>query len=267
MVEARGIGDAEWPAPVDVVNEHGRSDVVLLCEHASGHMPAEYADLGLTPADRFRHIVWDIGAAAVTRGLATRLDACAFLGNYSRLLIDLNRPLCSATSIPVRSEDTFVAGNSGLEESERERRVDRIFRPFHDRVATHLASREAIGRPTRIVAVHSFTPVFHGKRRPWHAGVLYDKSRAFGDAVIERLRDGSALNVDANVPYVISRDEDYTVPVHGEDRGHDAILIEVRQDLISSPAGVTEWIDRLATAISGSLQIAAPSQTIESMAR
>lgn len=251
MIEAReGHGD-DWPAPVDIANERGRSDVVLLCEHASSHIPAEYADLGLSAADRFRHIAWDIGAAAVTRGLALRLDAVAFLCTYSRLLIDLNRPLDSPASIPVRSEDTFIAGNAELADAERRRRTERIFRPFHDRVAAHLAGREAARRPTRLVAIHSFTPVFRGKPRPWHAGVLYDRSRTLGEAMIERLRGDGALTVEANVPYVVDRDEDYAIPVHGEDRGHDAILIEIRQDLISSPAGVEEWIGRLAEAIAG----------------
>ena len=240
----------DWPPAVEVINAAGASDIVLICEHASSHMPAEFADLGLGPEDRRRHIAWDIGAAAVARGLSERLDAPAFLSGYSRLLIDLNRPLSSATSIPQRSESTDIPGNADLAESERARRAEKMFTPFHDRVATHLDARQRAGRPTRIVAVHSFTPVFFGVARPWHAGILFDRSRTFAEQVIARLRLDPAMNVAANVPYVISRDEDYAIPVHGEDRGHDAILIEVRQDLLSSAAGIAEWTDRLAAALS-----------------
>ncbi len=83
----------DWPDPVEIYNEDGSSDIVLLCEHASHHMPSEYGDLGLSSVDRLRHIAWDIGAAEITRGLVKRLNAPAFLSTYSRLLIDLNRPL------------------------------------------------------------------------------------------------------------------------------------------------------------------------------
>ena len=98
--------EGDWPQAVEVLNEHGRSDIVLLCEHASNHMPAEYGRLGLEASHLQRHIAWDIGAAEVTRLLSARLDAPAFLSGYSRLLIDLNRPLGTLGSIPVLSEDT-----------------------------------------------------------------------------------------------------------------------------------------------------------------
>ncbi len=83
----------DWPPAVEMVNAAGRSPIVLLCEHASCHIPADYGRLGLPEAEVKRHIGWDIGAADVARGLSARLDAPLFLGTYSRLLIDLNRPL------------------------------------------------------------------------------------------------------------------------------------------------------------------------------
>jgi predicted N-formylglutamate amidohydrolase len=239
----------DWPQPVEVLNEKGQSDIVLLCEHASNHMPAEYDGLGLDAGQFERHIAWDIGAAELTRRLSARLDAPAFLGTYSRLLLDLNRPLGSPGSIPVRSEDTDIPGNAGIGELEAARRAQRMFTPFHDRVAGHLDIRVQKNRPTRIVTIHSFTPVFLGVSRPWHAGVLYARATAYGEALLSALRADSALNVAANVPYVVSRDTDYAVPVHGDDRGLDAVLIEIRQDLVADVDGIERWCDRLATAL------------------
>src|SRR6185312_16945075 len=74
--------DNDWPEAVEVLNETGRSNIVLLCEHASNHMPAEYARLGLDAHHLRRHIAWDIGAAELTRRLSARLDAPAFLATY-----------------------------------------------------------------------------------------------------------------------------------------------------------------------------------------
>ncbi|MER8955152.1 N-formylglutamate amidohydrolase [Mesorhizobium sp. M0833] len=212
-------------------------------------MPAEYARLGLDSSHLQRHIAWDIGAAAVTRLLSKLLDAPAFLSSYSRLLIDLNRPLGSSGSIPVQSEDTDIPGNVGLDPAERNRRAEIMFAPFHDRVAAHLDERAKQGRATRIATIHSFTPVFLGVGRPWHAGVLYDQAIEFGQAVLAGLNIDGALNVAANEPYVISRNGDYAIPVHGDDRGIPAVLIEIRQDLLASRSGIEEWAKRLAAAL------------------
>ncbi|MCV3210058.1 N-formylglutamate amidohydrolase [Mesorhizobium sp. YC-39] len=238
-----------WPAAVEVLNENGRSDIVFLCEHASNHMPAEYSQLGLDASHLQRHIAWDIGAAEVTRLLSALLDAPAFLSGYSRLLIDLNRPLGTSGSIPVLSEDTEIPGNVGLDAAERAKRAEIMFTPFHDRVAAHLDRRAKAGRPTRIATIHSFTPVFLGKSRPWHAGVLYAGGKDFGEAILAGLRVDTALNVAANVPYVISRDADYAVPIHGDDHGIPAVLIEIRQDLLANRSGIEAWANRLAAAL------------------
>ncbi len=48
---------------------------------------------------------------------------------------------------------------------------------------------------------------------------------------------------------MIARDGDYAIPVHGDDRGIPAVLIEIRQDLIGDDAGIREWADRLARAL------------------
>lgn len=239
----------DWPDPVEVLNEAGTNDIVLTCEHASNHIPAEYAGLGLPPHELTRHIAWDIGVAAVTRELARRLDAPAFLGTYSRLLIDLNRPVDSPTSIPVRSEATDIPGNTGIGEEEKQRRIERMFTPFHDRIEALLDAREKQGRKSRIVGIHSFTPVFHGVQRPWHVGILYGQSKDYAEALMTELRRDPALVVDGNVPYIIDRLEDYAIPVHGEDRGYPAVLVEVRQDLLLTDAGVQEWTDRLYAAL------------------
>ena len=234
-----------WPEPVELINRAGKSEIVLLCEHASNYIPHEYEGLGLHAADLERHIAWDIGAAELTRRLSARLDAPAFLGCYSRLLIDLNRPLDAPGSIPVRSEETDIPKNMELDGEERSFRVDKLFRPFHLAIEAHLADRQKRGLPTCIVSVHSFTPVFIGQARPWHAGVLYGQARGFGEMAVELLRTNPGLVVAANVPYVISHDGDYAVPVHGDHRGLPAILLEIRQDLLADNVGIDTWTDRL----------------------
>jgi len=240
----------DWPPAVEILNSAGRSPFVLICEHASNHIPAEYAKLGLEDKELVRHIAWDIGAANVTRALSERLDASAFLAGYSRLLIDLNRPLHVADSIPLRSEATDIVGNHSLSETERERRARLMFHPFQDGLRTHIHERATAGRRNILIAVHSFTPVYLGQSRSWHAGVLFDKAEALGQALIAQLSRDPLLNVGANVPYSVSAEADYALVVHGDLLGNPAALIEIRNDLIDDDAGVAEWTDRLAQALS-----------------
>lgn len=236
------------PPPVEVVNEGGTSPCLLICEHASRFIPASYGGLGLPEHELSRHIAWDIGAADVARALSALLDAELVLAGYSRLLIDLNRPVGSPSSIPDVSETTSIPGNTGIGHKERARRIALYFDPFHAEVGRIIAAREAAGRPTVIIGVHSFTPVYMGFARPWHAGVLYRQSQAFGHALAEAL-GGAERFIAENEPYQIDDDGDYTVPVHGEARGLDAVLIEIRQDLVGDTDKARAWAARLATAL------------------
>ncbi len=236
------------PPAYGVVNPDGASPYVLVCEHASPRIPRSLGDLGLPQPDRMRHIGWDIGAQALALGLSAALDAPLFVANYSRLVVDCNRPLGAASLMPEVSEDTSVPGNRGLTAADRQRRIEALFHPFHDAVARRLDARQAAGRPTLVVGVHSFTPQFKGQNRPWHAGILFDRARDFGQALIATLAEDTALIIAANEPYRIDAD-DYTVPVHGDARGLPAVLLEIRQDMIGDAEGVGNWIARLTRAL------------------
>ena len=235
-------------AAVTAVNERGKSPIVLLCEHALNHIPAEFRQLGLPEYELKRHIAWDIGVASLSRRLSASLDAPLFLAGYSRLLIDCNRPLGAPTSIPEISETTVIPGNIGLDGAAREARAERFYWPFQRAVSAHLDGRREQSRPAIVVGVHSFTPVFKSIARPWHAGVLFRKSVRLGRALVEAL-SAPGLVVAANQPYQIGDLTDNTVPVHGEARGLEAILLEIRQDLLSDEAGIAMWANQLAAGL------------------
>lgn len=236
------------PAPCEEVNLEGSSRFVLTCEHASNFIPECYNRLGLSDADLQRHIAWDIGAAQIARVLSARLNAPLFLSGYSRLLIDCNRPPGSSTSIPELSENTIIKGNHSVSEDERKKREDSFFWPIHMAIERFLDRRKNADSATAIVGIHSFTSVFMGNSRPWHAGVLFRKSVAFGQSLVDALAECGG-NIAANEPYKIDDDGDYTVPIHGELRGLPAVLIEVRQDLIGDAAGIQTWSSALARAL------------------
>src|SRR5208282_913804 len=124
---------ADEPAPVTVYNENGASPILIVADHAGNFMPRALDRLGLPQAECQRHIAWDIGIAAVCRFVAEAIDATLVQQNYSRLVIDCNRPPGSETSIPEISELTPIPGNIGLSEGRKAVRLREIFRPYHDR--------------------------------------------------------------------------------------------------------------------------------------
>lgn len=102
------------PNAVTILQADGDSPYVLVCDHASARLPQSLDTLGLNEGDRVSHAAWDIGAAGVSRLLALRLEAPLALQNYSRLVIDCNRPLNSPDSIPRRTEWNEISGNMAL---------------------------------------------------------------------------------------------------------------------------------------------------------
>ena len=228
------------PAPVTVLRGDGASPFLLIADHAGNAVPAALGRLGLPQSELERHIGWDIGIAGTTARLSERLDACAIMQAYSRLVIDCNRPLASPGSIAERSDGTEVPGNLGLDARQRRQRVDEIFSPYHARIAAELDRRAAAGRPTILVAMHSFTPSLAGRDRPWHAGVLYQRDARFAHALLEALRGEGDLVVGDNEPYDGALRGD-TMYRHCIVNGYAHALLEIRQDLIADAAGQQAW--------------------------
>ena len=232
------------PAPVARINADSSSPFLLVCDHAGQHIPAALAGLGITQAELDRHIGWDIGAAGVTIGLAELLGAPAILQAYSRLVIDCNRRPGHATSIAPASDGTTVPGNTGTPPAWHAEREAEIFLPYHRAIADHIDHALAAGEPPAVIAVHSFTPRMGGQDRVWQAGVLHNHDPRLALAIAELLR-AEGLIVGDNEPYALSDDSDYTIPVHAEARGLANLELEIRQDLIATPAGQVEWAELL----------------------
>jgi predicted N-formylglutamate amidohydrolase len=241
-----GPGD---PAPVERFNEAGGAPIVLLCDHAGRAIPGALDGLGVEPAVLERHVAWDLGAAEAARHLALRFDAPLVLSVYSRLVIDCNRRLGDSTSIPVLSDDVEVPGNRDLTAAQRQARADEIFRPYHEAVAALVEAVLARGQAPAILSMHSCTPVFNGFVRPWHYGVLWNRDGRIAEPLIAALARESGVVVGDNQPYSARDRHGYTLEIHAERRGLPHVLVELRQDLVDTHHGVTEWARRLGDAL------------------
>lgn len=232
--------EASDPAPVTVLNAQGRSPFLLVADHAGSAIPKKLGDLGVSAADRARHIACDLGIRALGEALSQRLDAMLIEQHYSRLVIDCNRDPARADAVPVVSDGTDIPGNR-IDEVERARRIGEIHRPYHEAIGAAIDDRTARGEPVILIALHSFTPVMQDFTRPWHAGVLHHRGRTgFALRVLDRLRVTSGLTVGDNEPYEMDG-TDFTIPHHAYARKLDYAELEIRQDLLALEAGVSHW--------------------------
>ncbi|MCK7612923.1 N-formylglutamate amidohydrolase [Roseibium sediminicola] len=232
---------------VAVENAEGAGPIVLVCDHASNFFPPPYdTSLNVSEADKSAHIAWDPGALGVARGLSRALDAPLVFTTVSRLIIDCNREESRADLIPCLSETTEISGNRDLSPEEKSFRIDLAHRPFHTAIDKVLNERKDRDLPSAVVSIHSFTPVYKGKSRPWEIGLIYETDRRLADPVLADLAARGDLTVGDNEPYSPADGVYYTIRRHGEDRQLPCLMIEIRNDEITTPEEEARWSDLLA---------------------
>ncbi len=226
-------------------NPEGRGGVVILCDHASNHIPPELDGLGIDPAYLQTHIALDIGAAEVSRYLSDALDSPAVLAAVSRLVVDPNRDYNTQNPIPEKSDGVRLVANEGLDDEARQERLKRYFHPYHKACEDLVSAQLAQGIKPVIIGLHSFTPVMNGRVRPWEIGFLYNDDARLYQAMRGPLEERWGFNVGDNEPYS-GKELYYTMNRHGAAHGLLQATIELRQDLIADERGQRYWADILA---------------------
>ncbi len=214
-----------FEAPFEVRGGSARSGVFLTCEHASERLPSGYdwhaADRRLAGT----HWAYDLGAAELVHDIADAVDAPAFLARFSRLLVDLNRPEDAPTLFRPDAEGAPVELNRALTDEEREHRLARYHRPYHDGLDVRLGAHDA----RVLFSVHTFTPVYEGAPRAMEVGVLFDREEALAEELAATLARAGFV-VAMNEPYSGRAGLIYAAERHATTHDRRALEIEVRQD-------------------------------------
>ena len=228
--------------PAEFFNSTGTSPYVLICEHASNHVPKALANLGLGAEDLERHIAYDIGAAGTARILSRLLNAPLILQRYSRLAYDCNRPPESESAMPEVSEIFSIPSNRGLSPEQRLARINGLYRPFMDAIAAFLDERAAKGQHTVLASIHSFTPIYKGKERTLDLGLLFDHDPWLANFMLKAFPGDKAR---LNEPYGPKDGVMHLMNAHAAPRGLKHVMIEIRNNLIQDHAGQNTWANHL----------------------
>ena len=239
------------PEPSHAHIEAPAGPLLFICDHASNAVPRDYATLGLDEEDFAAHIAFDIGAADVTHALAEAFGAPAILGRWSRLLVDLNRGIDDPTLVMQLSDGRIIPGNRSLPRAEIDKRIAHFHAPYHRAIEAAIAGARRNGFIPAIISIHSFTPVWKGKRRPWEVGVLWDRDGRLAQPLLRELAQAGFV-VGDNQPYSGELEND-CLYVHGTMNGLPHALIEIRQDLVATPEAAQAFAIRLRPVIARAL--------------
>lgn len=138
--------------------------IIITCEHAGNVVPEKYSSLFAGSAAVLNsHRGWDPGALDVASTLANKLQAPLFRTAITRLLIEVNRSLDSAT--------LFSEFTSELYANEKATLIAQYYLPYYHSIEEAIRQSE---KPVLHLSIHSFTPVFNGTTRTVDIGLLFD---------------------------------------------------------------------------------------------
>ena len=210
--------------------------MLVSCEHGGNRVPAEYRPLFEGAADVLAtHRGLDIGAADVARAFGRRLGVKPFLGQVTRLVVDLNRS--------PRNRNVFSQYSRSLPAAQRAAALAEHYWPYRNAVESAVARAVAAGERVLHVSAHSFTAVLRGAVRNCDVGFLYDpRQRAevrFVEAWYAALAAAApALVLRRNYPYSGVSDALVThLRRRYAARGYAGIELEVNQ----KHAGARGW--------------------------
>lgn len=236
---------AAWVEAPEVVARDAEGPALVVCEHASNHIPARYGGLGLAPAARSSHAAWDPGARDLALRLADALASPVVAARVSRLVYDCNRPPESASAMPARTERIEVPGNRGLDAAARVERTERVYSPFCAAIEGVVDARCAAGRATALITVHSFTPTWFDVPRETEIGILHDSDTRLADLMLARAGTLPHRAIMRNDPYGPEDGVTHSLRLHGLARGLPNVMIEVRNDLLAKAPDRARVADEL----------------------
>ena len=228
-----------------IVNQGTNTDYLVICDHASNRIPKNYNNLGLNQETIESHRAYDIGISDVAMAISKKMECPLIMANFSRLLIDPNRGIDDPTLILKLSENIKIKGNLNTKYNdncaERLERINHFYLPYHKAIEKLISENIKKTKIPKILSMHSFTPVWKGRRRRTDLGILWDKDDRLASIFLNSFKE---INIGDNKPYS-GRLMNDTLYKHGTLNGLPHVLIEIRQDLLKTYKQRLLWANKI----------------------
>jgi predicted N-formylglutamate amidohydrolase len=212
-----------------------RGSILIIVDHANNFIPSKYENLGLPKYLIESHIAYDLNILNLSKRINVLLESDIVYGEYSRLIIDLNRGQNDPTLIPSISDKKIIPGNIGISSRELNFRKMKLYNSYHSKIKKIVTEKKI----KLIISMHSFNPYFKGKKRKTEIGILSNKDRRYSDLLIRQMAKSKRYIIGDNVPYKGELKDD-TLYKHGLKKNVLHTLIEVRNDLINTEIKVNK---------------------------
>ena len=229
---------------LEILESPTPSSIMLTCEHASNKLPPPYCWQSERPGLEQSHWAWDPGAADITRALAKAIHAPALLSKWSRLWIDLNRPVDSPTMFRSVADGAPILLNNNLSESDANARIAHAYTPYHATLQRLITSI----KPSLGFSTHTFTPCYEGTVRDVEIGILFDSAEAAGQVLIDSFTRAGFIT-KANEPWSGKSGMMFAISDATYDKNAVALEIEVRQDIATDPTARARVVSVLSKAL------------------
>ena len=206
--------------------------ILFIADHASNSIPSTLKNLGLKKNLLNSHIAYDLGVKELCISLSNLFNSKYIIGEYSRLIIDLNRGIKDPTLIPEIVDGKIIERNLNLSIYDKKKRISELYNRYHYKIKKTIHQNSI----TVLISLHSFNPIFKKKKRNIHFGILSNQDRRLSDYIITEMKRRK-LKVGDNEPYEGNLIGD-TMYKHGLKNNLNHTLIEVRNDLLSSPTKI-----------------------------
>jgi predicted N-formylglutamate amidohydrolase len=166
------------------------------------------------------------------------------LGRYSRLWVDLNRPVASPTLARTECDGQPVGLNVGMSDEALMQRLRTDYLPYH--LALELTAL-ASGASTA-VSVHTYTTCYQGQARDFEVGVLHSNAEAAQWAAdIARAFNAAGMSARVNEPWSGLKGIMYSADCFRcNGAGREALMLEFRNDVCTQPSWRAEAVRILA---------------------
>jgi len=170
------------------------------------------------------------------------------LSNFSRLLVDPNRPLASQTLFRSHADDVAIDLNAEMPVEDRDARISRFYIPYHLELGR--AAREV--DPSLVLSIHSFNPIYEGEVRDFEVGVLSTSEDNLASELCGYF-NAAGMVTRVNQPWSGKEGFMYaadSVRVSGVPGRRHSLMLEFRNDLLQNG----QWRSKVTEVLLSSLK-------------